>query len=111
MHCLVWLQANQLHREVERKDQKLERLERENVSLTAQNKDYKEENKSLEKGLREVHDLLKQEGETSDVIISFIFHHSLDSILAYKCWQNSRRIEYQILVTCTMSSCFCDGIN
>ena len=68
------MQANQLHREVERKDQKLERLERENVSLTAQNKDYKEENKSLEKGLREVHDLLKQEGETSDAIILLTTH-------------------------------------
>ena len=55
-------QANQLHREVERKDQKLERLERENASLTAQNRDFKEENRSLEKGLREVHDALKQEG-------------------------------------------------
>lgn len=47
---------------MEKKDQKLERLEKENAVFMAQNKDLKLENKDLEKGLREVHEMLKQEG-------------------------------------------------
>ena len=56
-------QQKQALKEVEKTEQKLDRISNENAELKARNKDLMGENKDLEKGMREIQQAIKEQSK------------------------------------------------
>ena len=60
----IVLQNIQLDKDLEQQEQKLARFGQENAEMKLKVEELESENKNLEKGMKEIHQAIKEQGET-----------------------------------------------
>ena len=65
----MYFQQMNAEKEVEKTEAKLRRISSENAELKAKNKDFEEENQGLVKGMREIHQGIKEQGLYSKAVL------------------------------------------